>query len=148
MHNKCNMSKTNSNSTFTISVCYLWKWAPSPIKFGKPETCGIFSLSYIYFLLGYIHYVGGITVTILIRLFCTLFTLPPSSLPLNHIPAALKVIPRGFLVLFHIGIWNIPIPSSFPLVTPLHFLFFCPYSWTIRKIAFFRQILTIPPFYM
>jgi hypothetical protein len=32
--------------------------------------------------------------------------LPPSSLPLSPLPTPLKVISRGFLVSFHIGIWN------------------------------------------
>jgi hypothetical protein len=47
---------------------------------------------------------GGFTVTILIRLILTLVTLALSSLPFNPIPAPLKAIARGFLVLFHIDI--------------------------------------------
>jgi hypothetical protein len=45
-------------------------------------------------------------VTILIRLICTLFTLPPSSLPLGPLPTTLNAVARGFLVLFHRGIWS------------------------------------------
>jgi hypothetical protein len=39
-------------------------------------------------------------------LYCTLFTLHPSSLPLNLLLTPLKAIARGFFVLFHIGIWS------------------------------------------
>jgi hypothetical protein len=51
------------------------------------------------------------------------------SLPLNPLPTPPKAIARGFLVLFHIGIWSpstiyhhlnlLPSPSPFPLL-PLH----------------------------
>jgi hypothetical protein len=37
-------------------------------------------------------------------LYCTLFTLSPPSLPYNPHPTLLKVVARGFLVLFHTGI--------------------------------------------
>jgi hypothetical protein len=52
-------------------------------------------------LLGYIYDPGGFIVTILIRLILYI-TSPPSSLLLTP----LKAIVRGFLVLFHIGIWS------------------------------------------
>jgi hypothetical protein len=56
-------------------------------------------------------------VPIQLDLYCTLFTLPPSSLPLSSLPTPLKALARGFLVLFHIGIWS---PSTIYCHLNLH----------------------------
>jgi hypothetical protein len=57
-------------------------------------------------------------VTIQIGLYCMLVTSPPSSLPLDPLPAPLKAIARGFFVLFRISIWS---PSTkFPHLNALH----------------------------
>jgi hypothetical protein len=68
-------------------------------------------LSFIYInsLLGYVHHMGAggdVSWQFQLALHCTLFTLPPSFLPLSPLPTPLKAIARGFLVLFHIGIWS------------------------------------------
>jgi hypothetical protein len=75
-------------------------------------------------------------VTILIRLILYIsYIAPPSSLPFGSLPTPLKAIARGFLVLFHIGIWNLStifhhlnlLPSLSPLLLvpfPQHYTYF------------------------
>jgi hypothetical protein len=57
-------------------------------------------------LLGNIHYTGGFTVTNPIRLVLYIISIAPITSPTQPPPTPLKAIARGFLVLFHIGIWS------------------------------------------
>jgi hypothetical protein len=76
----------------------------------------------------------GFIVTILIRLILYIIYIVPIILPLNPLPTLLTAIARGFLILFHIGIWSpstlychlnlLPSPSPFPLLPPpIHTLY-------------------------
>jgi hypothetical protein len=90
-------------------------------------------ICFLKFVLAYIHDVGGSYWQFWLDLYCTLVSLPPLSLPLSCLPTPLKATARGFLVLFHIGIWSpsstiychlnlLSSPSSLPLIPSLHTL--------------------------
>jgi hypothetical protein len=79
-------------------------------------------------------------VTIRSDLYCTLFTFPPSPLPLSPFPTLPKAIARGFLVLFHIGIWS---PSTiYPHLNLLHSPFpshlYAPILWSWFSLLIFK----------
>jgi hypothetical protein len=73
---------------------------------------------------------GGFAVTILIRLILHIIYISPIFSPSQPLPTILKAIARGFLVLFHTGIWSpstiychfnfLHSPLPLPLVPPPH----------------------------
>jgi hypothetical protein len=72
---------------------------------------------YYKLLLGYIHYVGGFKMTILIRFILYIIYICPIFLPLSPLPTLPKAIARGFVLLFHIGIQSL---STITLISYLH----------------------------
>jgi hypothetical protein len=76
-------------------------------KVGFLELLGYSSFFIIIkFSLGNIHYTGGFIVTILIRLILYIICIAPIVSTLQPTPTPLKAITRGYLALFHVGIWR------------------------------------------
>jgi hypothetical protein len=108
---------------------------------------------------------GGFIWQFWLDLYCTLCTLPPLSLPLNLLPTPLKAIARGFVVLFHVGIWSpstiyghlnlLPSFSLLPLVSSTHTLclFYSPdfhhlyLSWCSKGCLNVCPLWVYNPFY-
>jgi hypothetical protein len=75
----------------------------------SPHIVIDFFLSFIFFIIFvkiYSLYRGEILVTILIRLILYIIYIAPIIPHPNHLPTPLKATARGFIVLFHIGIWS------------------------------------------
>jgi hypothetical protein len=72
-------------------------------EFSEPIKLLVIFFKIHIFLLGYICYIGGFIVSVLVRLTLYLSYIAP-IISLNHLPTTLKAIARGFFVLFHIGI--------------------------------------------
>jgi hypothetical protein len=106
-------------------------WRPKQSKSPLAYLAAQYFFFIINFLLGYIHYMGGFTVTILIRLILYIIyiaSIVSTPQPLRH--PTCKASAGGFSVLFHIGLWSPSIiyhqlnllssPSPFPLIPHPH----------------------------
>jgi hypothetical protein len=104
----------------------------------KNKSCFIFN--FINFLLGYIHYARGIQTDNSIWLILYISYI----ISLNLFLTPFKAIARGFLVLFHIGIWSLSTiyhhlnllcsPFPLPLVCSLH----CTYLQSCLSLLIFK----------